>query len=250
MSYDMEALRHEHNSLLQKLTDEQLLIYNKVVADVQTEMGDMYFVYGYGGTGNTFLWKTLSTALRSKGEVVLNVASSGIASLLLPGGRTAHSRFAIPISVNEDSTCNIKQGSPLAELIIKAKLIIWDENPMMQKHCFEALDRTMRDLMRFTNPRSSTMTFGDKTVVLGGDFRQILPVIPKGTGQDIVQASINSSYLWNNCEVLRLTKNLRLRSISNEDEVEKLDSFAKWIADVGDGNLGEDNDVDCNILIP
>ncbi|XP_019149889.1 PREDICTED: uncharacterized protein LOC109146694 [Ipomoea nil] len=209
MSYDREALRHEHNSLLQKLTDEQLLIYNKVVADVQTEMDGMYFVYGYGGTGKTFLWKTLSAALRSKGEVVLNVASSGIASLLLPGGRTEHSRFAIPISVNEDSTCNIKQGSPLAELIIKAKLIIWDEAPMMHKYCFEALDRTMRDLMRFTNPRSSTMTFGGKTVVLGGDFRQILPVIPKGTRQDIVQASINSSYLWNNCEVLVMKRRLR-----------------------------------------
>ncbi|XP_019161024.1 PREDICTED: uncharacterized protein LOC109157627 [Ipomoea nil] len=250
MSYDREALMHQHNSLHPKLTDEQLLIYNKVMGDVETKKGGMYFVYGYGGTGKTFLWKTISAALRSKGEVVLNVASSGIASLLLPGGRTAHSRFAIPLGVNEDSTCNIKQGSPLAELIIKSKLIIWDEAPMMHKHCFETLDRTMRDLMRFKNSRSSTMTFGGKTVVLGGDFRQILPVILKGTRQDIIQASINSSYLWNNCEVLRLTKNLRLRGVTNEDDVEKLDSFAKWIADLGDGNLGEDNDVDCNTIMP
>ncbi|XP_019189692.1 PREDICTED: uncharacterized protein LOC109184103 [Ipomoea nil] len=250
MSYDREALMHQHNSLHPKLTDEQLLIYNKAMGDVETERGGMYFVYGYGGTGKTFLWKTISAALRSKGEVVLNIASSGIASLLLPGGRTAHSRFAIPIGVNEDSTCNIKQGSPLAELIIKSKLIIWDEAPMMHKHCFEALDRTMRDLMRFKNSRSSTMTFGGKTVVLGGDFRQILPVILKGTRQDIIQASINSSYLWNNCEVLRLTKNLRLRGVTNENDVEKLDRFSKWIADLGDGNLGEDNDVDCNIIIP
>ncbi|XP_019186005.1 PREDICTED: uncharacterized protein LOC109180750 [Ipomoea nil] len=250
MSYDREALMHQHNSLHPKLTDEQLLIYNKVMGDVETEKGGMYFVYGYGGTGKTFLWKTISAGLRSRGEVVLNVASSGIASLLLPGGRTAHSRFAIPLGVNEDSTCNIKQGSPLAELIIKSKLIIWDEAPMMHKHCFEALDRTMRDLMRFKNSRSSTMTFGGKTVVLGGDFRQILPVIPKGTRQDIIQVSINSSYLWNNCEVLRLTKNLRLRGVTNEDDVEKLDSFAKWIADLGDGNLGEDNEVDCNIIMP
>ncbi|XP_019149843.1 PREDICTED: uncharacterized protein LOC109146643 [Ipomoea nil] len=249
MSYDREALMHQHNSLHPKLTDEQLLIYNKVMRDVETEKGGMYFVYGYGGTGKIFLWKTISAALRSKGEVVLNVASSGIASLLLLGGRTAHSRFAIPLGVNEDSTCNIKQGSPLAELIIKSKLIIWDEAPMMHKHCFEALDRTMRDLMRFKNSRSSTMTFGGKTVVLGGDFRQILPVIPKGTRQDIIQASINSSYLWNNCEVLRLTKNLRLRGVTNEDDVEKLDSFAKRIADLGDGNLGEDNNVDCNIIM-
>ncbi|XP_019164611.1 PREDICTED: uncharacterized protein LOC109160822 [Ipomoea nil] len=220
------------------------------MGDVENEKGGMYFVYGYGGTGKTFLWETISAALRSKDEVVLNVASSGIASLLLPRGRTAHSRFAIPLGVNEDSTCNIKQGSPLAELIIKSKLIIWGEAPMMHKHCFEALDRTMRDLMRFKNSKSSTMTFGGKTVVLGGDFRQILPVIPKGTRQDIIQASINSSYLWNNCEVLRLTKNLRLRCVTNEDDLEKLDSFAKWIADLGDGNLSEDNDVDCNIIMP
>lgn len=49
-----------------------------------------------------------SVALRSKGEIDLNVASSGITYLLLPG-RTAHSHFKIPINVNEDSTCNIKQ---------------------------------------------------------------------------------------------------------------------------------------------
>ncbi|XP_019166684.1 PREDICTED: uncharacterized protein LOC109162437 [Ipomoea nil] len=92
MSYDREDLLHQHNSLHLKLTDEQLVIYNKVMADVETEKGGMYFVYGYGGTGKTFLWKTISAAIRSKGEIVLNVASSGIASLLLPGGRTAHSR--------------------------------------------------------------------------------------------------------------------------------------------------------------
>ncbi|XP_019189858.1 PREDICTED: uncharacterized protein LOC109184316 [Ipomoea nil] len=91
MSYDREALMHQHNSLHPKLTDQQLLIYNKVTGDVETEKGGMYFVYGYGGTGKTFLWKTISAALRSKGEVVLNVASSGIASLLLPGGVGLHS---------------------------------------------------------------------------------------------------------------------------------------------------------------
>ncbi|CAH9110176.1 unnamed protein product, partial [Cuscuta epithymum] len=106
--------------------------------------------------GKTFIWKTLSAALRSKGEIVLNVASSGIASLLLPGGRTAHSRFAIPININEDSTCNIKQGSQLAGLIRACKLIIWDEAPMVHKHCFEALDKSMRDILHLTNPVSYT----------------------------------------------------------------------------------------------
>lgn len=161
------------------------------------------------------IWKTLSAALRSKGDIVLNVASSGIASLLLPDGRTTHSRFAIPINPNEDSTCNIKQGSQLAELIIKFKLIVWDEAPMMHKYCFETLDRTMRDILRFNNTFSIDLSFGSKTVVFGGDFRQILPVIPKGSRHDIVNVTINSSYLWRHCTVLRLTKNMRLQNLSS-----------------------------------
>lgn len=51
----------------------------------------MFFVDGYGGTGKTFLWNALSFKFRSEGKIVLNVALSGIASLLPPGGRTTHS---------------------------------------------------------------------------------------------------------------------------------------------------------------
>lgn len=72
-------------------------------------MKELFFVYGHGGTGKTFLWKTIICALRGIGQVVLAVASSGIASLLLPRGRTAHSRFKIPIDVDDLSTCEIKK---------------------------------------------------------------------------------------------------------------------------------------------
>ena len=152
------------------------------------------------------MWSSLSAAIRCRGEIVLNVASSGIASLLLPGGRTTHSWFKIPINVTEDSFCCIKQGSSLAELIVRTRLIIWDEAPMMHKHCFEALDRSLRDLRRCTNQRNSYLPFGGITVVFGSDFRQILPVIPKGSRQDVVNGTINSSYIWDYCKVLRLTK--------------------------------------------
>ncbi|XP_031099477.1 uncharacterized protein LOC116003677 [Ipomoea triloba] len=200
LDYDREALLKESQTMERQLTEEQKVVYETVVNDVDHQKGGLYFVYGYGGTGKTFVWRALSAKIWARGDIVINIASSGIASLLLPGGRTAHSRFAIPIAVTEDSTCNITQGSNLAELIIKCKLIIWDEAPMMHKHCFEALDRTLRDLLRFTDTNAENRTFGGKTVVLGGDFRQILPVIPKGTRQDIVSASINSSYLWDSCQ--------------------------------------------------
>ncbi|XP_072077768.1 uncharacterized protein [Arachis hypogaea] len=90
--------------------------------------------------------KSFTGSPRSKGGIVLNVASSGIAALLLPNGRTAHSRFKIPLTINEDSLCSIKQGSPLVRLISKAKLIIWNEAPMISKYCYEALDKCLRDL--------------------------------------------------------------------------------------------------------
>ncbi|XP_019179101.1 PREDICTED: uncharacterized protein LOC109174321 [Ipomoea nil] len=239
-----------NDKLVHQLTEEQRAIYGEVLQDAENNLGGLFFVYGYGGMGKTFLWRALSSALRSKGDIVLNVASSGIASLLLPGGRTAHSRFSIPIAVNEDSTCNISQSSPLAQLIMQSKLIIWDEAPMMHKFCFEALDCTMRDIMRAKNPKSLDMTFGGKTVVLGGDFRQILPVIPKGTRQDIVGASINASYLWRSCKVFRLTKNLRLRSLQSDTEVKEIEKFAKWIANIGDGTIGDCLHGECEINIP
>jgi hypothetical protein len=58
-----------------------------------------------------------------------------------------HSRFKILIDVHDESTCNITQQMKVAELVRKADLIIWDEAPMMHRRAFEAVDRTLRDLM-------------------------------------------------------------------------------------------------------
>ncbi len=76
---------------------------------------------------------------------MLIVASSGIASLLLLGGKTAHLRFKILIDLHNESTCNITQQMKVAELVCKADLIIWDEASMMHRRAFEAIDRTLRD---------------------------------------------------------------------------------------------------------
>ncbi|XP_061347924.1 uncharacterized protein LOC133293370, partial [Gastrolobium bilobum] len=195
LMYDIFALEEEHKRLINSLTDEQKAVYDKIVSAVTAGNGGLFFLYGFSGTGKTFIWNTLSASIRSKAGIVLNVASSGIASLLLLGGRTTHSRFRIPIQINEDSTCNIKLKSTTAELLSKTKLIIWDEAPMVHRFCFEALDMTLRDVLRISDTSCVDMPFGGKVVVLGGDFRQILPVIPHGSRQDIVHATINSSHL-------------------------------------------------------
>src|SRR5688572_28829986 len=85
----------------------------------------------------------LCACLRSKGEIVLPVASSGIASLLLPKERTAPSRFGIPLTLTEDTMCRgIDTNSQLAGLLKRTKLVIWDEAPITHEHCFKALDKS------------------------------------------------------------------------------------------------------------
>ena len=115
----------------------------------------------------------------------VTVASSGVASLLLPGGRTAHSRFKIPIDLDDNSICDIKRGNKLAKLLVETSLIIWDEALMTNKQCFEALDRSLRDIMSETVKEASDIPFGGKVIVLGGDPKQILPVIENGSKSQV-----------------------------------------------------------------
>ncbi|GKC56059.1 ATP-dependent DNA helicase PIF1-like protein, partial [Tanacetum coccineum] len=250
LAYNTDELKEEHVRLKASMTDEQKKVYETIMSSAYSGSGRTFFLYGYGGTGKTFIWKTLAAAIRSRGDIVLNVASSGIASLLMSGGRTAHSRFVIPINCNESSVCSISPNSDLGALLRQTKLIIWDEAPMTHRHAFEALDRTLRDVLRLNNPANSELQFGGMTVVFGGDFRQILPVIPKGSRQDVVNASINRSYIFDNCTVLKLTTNMRLKSGGTPEEVLETKEFAEWILKVGNGTLSEPNDGEAIVDIP
>ncbi|XP_050896603.1 uncharacterized protein LOC127103381 [Lathyrus oleraceus] len=177
-SYNPAEQLQEYNNLFLNLTDEQRGVFKRIMEAVNNQQGDVFFLYGYGGTGKPYMWRTLASYIRSKKQICLTIASSGIASLLLPGGRTAHSMFKIPIPIMESSTCNIDKGSDRAELLKMAKLIIWDEAPMAHRFCFEAFDKTLKDIMGRSN--YSDKLFGGKVIVFGGDFRQILPVVSRG----------------------------------------------------------------------
>ncbi|XP_052169379.1 uncharacterized protein LOC127786097 isoform X1 [Oryza glaberrima] len=139
--YDFDKILVEAVEQLGRLNLNQRDIYDAIVHSVNNNVGQTFFVYGYGGTGKTFLWNTLLNNVRAQGKIALAVASSGIAALLLPGGRTPHSRFRIPLDIHEHSVCSIKKNTHLAQLICQASLVIWDEAPVNHKHCFEALDR-------------------------------------------------------------------------------------------------------------
>ena len=115
-----------------------------------------------------------------------------------------------------------------------AKIIVWDEAPMSHKHQMEALDRTLRDIT------GSDMPFGGKVIVLSGDFRQCLPVIPHANRAEIVNSALNRSHLWGGFKVLQLRENMRVR-MSEDPDIEWFDAFTLKI---GDGSVETDENTD------
>lgn len=154
------------------------------------------------------------------------MASSGIAALLLPGGQTAHSMFKIPINgLNNESFCNIPKDSQRAKLLQDVDLFIWDEALMQHHNAAEALDHSLHDICNCNQP------FGGKTMIFGGNFQQMLPMVPKGTQEDIIATSLPKSYLWHHIKVLRPCQNMQLEHASTDKN-----DFAKWLLNIGHGH--------------
>jgi hypothetical protein len=203
MNYSEEDIQQDMAKIY-LLNEEQRNVYEAVTGSV---LGDdsnrekLFFLDGPGGSGKTFTYSAIISKLRSMKKIVLVVASSGIAACLLAGGRTAHSRFKIPIKLDSLSTCNVSANSKLANLIRNTALILYDEAAMTACMAYEALDRTFRDIMNVDLP------FGGITCLFGGDFRQILPVVIHGNRAAIVNASLKASFLWPMFKKFKLTIN-------------------------------------------
>ena len=250
LQYDHVALGATFLSQFTKLNAQQKITFHAIIDSIEQNRRQVFFIYGYGGTGKTFLWQVISVRLRSEKKVVICVATYGIASLLMNGGRTAHSRFHIPIDVHSTSTCHIEQNSELAELLENTSLIIWDEAPMAHKHCIESLNRTLRDILSRNDKSNADIPFGGITVVFGGDFRQTLPVIPKATRTEIVNSCLKRSYLWEHMTIIKLSENMRLKQLeSTSKDATEIAEFCSWILKIGDGE-GSSIYGDVHIVIP
>ena len=107
---------------------------------------------------------------------------------------------------------------------------------MQHRHNHEAVDCTFHDICNSEEP------FGGLTVVFGGGFKQILPVIIKGSRAQIVGASLQRSVLWQSIKVLRLTENMQLNT-----NIEAEQAFAQWQSDLGHGRHTNESD---DIVLP
>ena len=232
-SYDINLLAEFIEINYPKLLPDQKTAYATIIENVASRNGGIYFLDAPGGTGKTFVIKLVLAKVRQQKEIALAVASSGIASTLLPGGRTAHTTFKLPLNsiYDNEPVCNINKNSDVAQVLKNCSLIIWDEVTMSHKRCLEAVDKTLKDI------HNNNKIMGGVTVLLSGDFRQTLPVIPKGTKADELKSCIKSSYLWKHVKLLSLSTNMR--AYINGDNNSKV--FSDNLLNLGEGNVELDS---------
>lgn len=227
-TYNAEDQQAQGQAAYEQLNEEQRQLADEILGAVRLGNNKSYFIDGPGGTGKTFLYRTLCYILRGEGKTVLPVAWTGIAASLLTGGRTSHSVFKLPVPLLDTSVSSMRAHSKQADLIRNAALIIWDEVSMVPKDALNVVDRLLKEICQ------NNLPFGGKTIVFGGDFRQVLPVVRHGNRTTIVESNVKQSPLWSYVTQRKLTVNMR----ANGDL-----EFCNWLLKLGNGELNIQTDI-------
>jgi hypothetical protein len=246
-NYDPEIEQAKYDNAYERCSriPEQKELVDLVIDIVCSGQLILLNVDAPGGCGKTYTFNCIMSGLRARGKIVLAVGSSGIGAIQLHGGKTVHSALKIPF----DSTGTrrgrfalpIDANSTLGKLIIQhLDVFVWDETPMAHLDIFESIDYTFRQL------RGDDRPFGGISVLLGGDFRQCLPVVRGASRAEQVSASILRSSLFEKFGRFALKANVRVRNCiaSDPERARRLNEWAQQLLDVGDGlcNLWEDEE--------
>ncbi|KAK6017851.1 hypothetical protein OSTOST_16619 [Ostertagia ostertagi] len=159
------------------------------------------YANGPGGSGKTYLYST-----------VYNIAV----------GRSFQVEYC-----DGNRTSSMRRQQKEAERLMETDMIIWDEISMAPKVALEAVDALLKDIMQVDAP------FGGKVIVIGGDFRQILPVVEHGQREDIVEACVLNSFLWPLFRVHRLEMNMRACEAGSD--------WRERLLEIGNGQSNDDD---------
>ena len=100
----------EHLKMIQTLNAEQIAGFDLIMNHVEKKVGQVFFVDGPGGTDKTYLYKVLLTKVRSMNLIAITTTTFGIAASIMPGERTAHSHFKIPIKLDNKHYVQLYQA--------------------------------------------------------------------------------------------------------------------------------------------
>ena len=209
--------------------------------------GGVFFLSAGAGTGKTFTLNLLVNDLRASGLSVRAMASSGIASQLLPQpARTVHSSCCVPRNVENMDTPRLNVYDVKMrhhwDALWETDVFVGDEACMSHGKVYAALDNTLREIAAAKVPRYGSdgtlararvhpadMPFGGKVVVLAGHWAQTLPVVPRGARAHVTAACLFRQPFWAHVQVHRLEENFRLRGDG------RVAAYASLLDDIGYG---------------
>uniref|UniRef100_A0A6P7G5R2 ATP-dependent DNA helicase n=1 Tax=Diabrotica virgifera virgifera TaxID=50390 RepID=A0A6P7G5R2_DIAVI len=219
--------QHDGNSvvapveeIVDRMNVEQRSYYEQVINAVLNDANRdrRFFIYGSAGCGKTYLYNTIIDLLARRNISAIVVAFTGIAALLLRGGQTAHSKFKLPIDLTAESTSTIMAQSEEAQMLRDAKLLIFDEISMARYEIINIIDRCLRDIRQDERP------FGNIVTILGGDIKQLLPIVSGGRAEQLKSLFYHCN-AWHSFKHMKLNVNMR----ADPAELE----FANWLENVG-----------------
>ena len=156
-----------------------------------------FFVDAPGGCDKTYLFNKVAKFLKHYHHKVGSVAWTGIATTLMVDGRTVHNLFKLPVPILDTSSCSSSPGSSQSALLRSISLFIVDEASMIPTHALHAIDRCLQDVT------GNQVPFRGKVLLFlgggGGDFRQVLLVVPRVPPAVVIDTCLKKNLLFGNC---------------------------------------------------
>jgi hypothetical protein len=189
------------DTLWAQLNDEQRQAAEAFLASVNEPRGSaskVFMLQASGGCGKSFVANYIAARVRSRGTAAICVAASAQAAAVLTGGRTAHGQLRIPIECDPGSFLDLKVSEKRE--IAKAAVLLWDEASMVADTVADCVNKSFQDIMQCKLP------FGGMPVLFIGDWRQLLPVVRRLSGD---HHTLQRCSWWQHVRVLKLVHNWR-----------------------------------------
>jgi hypothetical protein len=211
------------DSLWAQLNDEQRQAADAFLAALNEPRGDatkVFMLQASGGCGKSFVANYIAARVRSHGAAAICVAASAQAAAVLRGGRTAHGQLRIPIECDSGSFLDLKVDEKRE--IANAAALLWDEASMVADTIADCVNKTFQDIMQCKLP------FGGMPVLFIGDWRQLLPVVPRLSGD---HHTLQRCSWWQQVRVLKLLHNWRCQ-------------HPRWMQLLDDVGMGRINNIE------
>ena len=221
---DYEQMEYQRLFALIEACPEQLAAWHAIQDALAGGKANVVFIDGPAGSGKTTLYKATLHQQRARGEIGLPHAILGLAALLMPGGRTTHSRYKLPVPLPlKDASCGVKPTSARGRLLYRAAVGIWDEVANAPLAAIEAVDALYKDITGIRD-----QPFGGKVTILGGDFRQIPPVIRRINPETMRSYTLHGASFWNAPSVVKVSLSSNRRAAGDAE-------YASFLLELGDG---------------